>query len=101
GRSIRSGRGEKGRALSSNVELHHHRHMIRRLLPAAHYFHDPVRLERALQALTGPDVIQPAAAIRCFPILGAITPPAKDFLLRRDEVTGGIDPVESGLRLME
>ena len=43
----RSGRGA-GSAISSNIELHDHRHMIGRFLPAAHLLHDGLGLAARL-----------------------------------------------------
>src|SRR3569833_4183814 len=76
-----------------DFELHHHRHMIAGLLPAAHLFQNLLRFERALQTGTGPDMVQPPAAVRSFPVGGAITPPGIDNLDRRDELAGDIGQV--------
>ncbi len=46
-------------------------------------------------------MVQPAAAVRGFPVGGAIAPPAVDFLIRRNEVAGHIGPVEGGLRFAQ
>src|ERR1700723_3499375 len=51
----RTGPFATGRSATSYVELHHDRHVIAGLLPATHFFQDPVRRQPALEAWAGPD----------------------------------------------
>ncbi len=44
--------------------------------------------ERAFQARAEPDMVQTPAAVRGFPVGGAIAPPGINFLVRRNEVAG-------------
>ena len=64
-------------------------------------FQDLVRPGAPFQAGAGPDVIEAAAAIGGFPIAGAIAPPAVNLFLRRNEMPGGIDPVEGRLGFVQ
>src|SRR5512146_1460436 len=73
--------GRDGAGPTSNLQLHDNRHMIRRLLPAAHLLQDGLGFERALEAGAEPDMIEPAASVRGLPILGAVAPPGIDFLV--------------------
>src|SRR5580698_378698 len=47
----------------SNLNLHHHRHMIGGFLPAAHLLEDGLGFQRAFEARTEPDMIQTPAAV--------------------------------------
>jgi hypothetical protein len=87
------GKNGSGRALEGNCRQH--RYVVGRFFPTARLANNGVARYRAFQRPADPDVIKSAAAVRGFPITGAVAPPGVDFLLRRHEGPSDVLPVET------
>src|SRR6185437_4546830 len=70
----------KTNAETSNLDGRHHRHMVGGLLPAPGIPVNGVLGDVAFERLAGPDVVEPASPVGCFPVRGPITPPGIDLL---------------------
>src|SRR5215469_12971633 len=75
--------------------------MVGCALPAARLFDDRLRAHRALEHAAHPDVVEPAAAIRRFPIECTVAPPGIDLLIMRHEFARDVGPLERSLRFAQ
>src|ERR1044072_2339216 len=76
----------------SKVELGDDRHMVRRLEPRAAPLAYAVRPRLGGDGRARPHMVEPSAAVRGFPVPGAVAPPGEAALRRGDEAAAEIDP---------